>query len=211
MMRTLHLLVEGDGDKEAAPILLRRLLHEEHQRYDWLVGPKHVMKVHGLAKLRNELPKYMEHLRGKSCAGAMILLDLEDQLPCQEAPALAEAIAGLQPLPFPVVVVFAYREYESWFLAGLPSIAAQSSLFAADLTYPNDPEAKRGAKEELTKRMPATVKYNAVLHQAKFTDYLSFEQARRAPSFRRLERALAELLTAVDAGVGAGMVSPRQR
>ena len=170
------------------------------------------MKVGSLAKLRGRLASYIEHLRGKSfCYGALILLDLEDQLPCEEAPALAETIAALRPLPFPIVVVFAHKEYESWFLAGLTSIAAGSGLFPEGLTYPNDPEAKRGAKEELDKRMPATVKYKEVLHQAEFTKLLSFAEARRAPSFRRLERALAELLAAVDGGIGAGVVSPRQR
>nr|GFB77492.1 hypothetical protein [Tanacetum cinerariifolium] len=121
LMPTLQLLVEGEGDMQAAPVLLRRLLHEEHQRYDWQVDPKHTMKVWGLHKLRQNLPKFIEHLRGKSCDGAMILLDLEDQLPCQEAPALAEEIAALQSLPFPVVIVFACREYEAWFLAGIAS------------------------------------------------------------------------------------------
>ena len=128
-MKALHLLVEGAGDEQAAPVLLRRLLHEEHRRYDWLVDSKHVMKVGSLAKLRGRLSNYIEHLRGKpSCHGALILLDLEDQLPCAEAPALAEEIAALRPLPFPVAVVFAYREYESWFLAGLAGISAVSPL-----------------------------------------------------------------------------------
>jgi hypothetical protein len=136
-MRTLHLLVEGEGDMQAAPVLLRRLLHEEHGRYDWLVDRKHVMKVWGLAKLRSKLADFMEHLRGKSCDGALILLDLEDQLPCEEGPALAAEIAALQPLPFPVAVVFAYKEYEAWFLAGISSIATQSPHFANELTYPN--------------------------------------------------------------------------
>lgn len=211
-MHTLHLLVEGEGDMQAAPILLRRLLQEKLGRYDWQVDPKHTMKVWGLAKLRGRLSDYIEHLRNKpACHGAMILLDLEDQLPCEEAPALAEEIAALQPLPFPVVVVFACREFESWFLASLESIANGSELFTNGLTYPNDPEAKRGAKEELDKRMPPLVKYKEVLHQAEFTKLLSFEQARRAPSFRRLERALGELLTAGDAGGGAGVISPRKR
>ena len=197
---------------QAAPILLRRLLQEQHGRYDWQVDPKHTMKVRGLAKLRSRLSDFIEHLRSKpSCHGAMILLDLEDQLPCEEGPALAEEIAALQSLPFPVVVVFAYREYESWFLAGLESIANDSALFPNGTTYPNDPEAKRGAKEELDKRMPALVKYKEVLHQAEFTRLLRFEEARRAPSFRRLERALGELLAAVDADGGAGVVSPRKR
>ena len=210
-MPTLQLLVEGEGDMQAAPVLLRRLLHEEHQRYDWQVDPKHTMKVWGLHKLRQNLPKFIEHLRGKSCDGAMILLDLEDQLPCQEAPALAEAIATLQPLPFPVVIVFACREYEAWFLAGIASIAARSAYFADDLRYPQDPEAKRGAKEWLDKQMPPTVKYKEVLHQEQFTRLLDFEQARRAPSFQRLEHALQELLDVVDTEAGAGVVSPRRR
>lgn len=195
---------------EAAPVLLRRLLHEEHQRYDWQVDPKHTMKVWGLHKLRQNLPKFIEHLRGKACDGAMILLDLEDQLPCQEAPALAEEIAALQPLPFPVVIVFACREYEAWFLAGITSIAARSTHFAAGLTYPADPEAKRGAKEWLAKHMPSTIKYKEVLHQEHFTRLLDFAQARRAASFQRLERALQELLAAVDTASGAGVVSPRR-
>ena len=210
-MPTLQLLVEGEGDMQAAPVLLRRLLHEEHQRYDWQVDPKHTMKVWGLHKLRQNLPTFIEHLRGKTCDGAMILLDLEDQLPCEEAPALAEEIAALQPLPFPVVIVFACREYEAWFLAGIASIAAKSAYFANALTYPHDPEAKRGAKEWLAKQLPATVKYKEVPHQEQFTRLLDFGQARRALSFRRLERALQELLVAVDVQAGAGVVSPRQR
>ena len=64
-MQTLHLLVEGEGDMKAAPILLRRLLHEKHARYDWQVDPKHTMKVWGLAKLRSRLSDYIEHLRNK--------------------------------------------------------------------------------------------------------------------------------------------------
>jgi len=196
---------------QAAPVLLRRLLHEEHQRYDWQVDPKHTMKVWGLHKLRQNLPKFVEHLRGKACDGAMILLDLEDQLPCEEAPALADEIAALQPLPFPVVIVFACREYEAWFLAGIASIAGKSLYFADGLTYPHDPEAKRGAKEWLDKQMPPTVKYKEVLHQEQFTRLLDFEQTRRALSFQRLERALRELLDAVDAAAGAGVVSPRRR
>ena len=210
-MRKLHLLVEGAGDAQAAPVLLRRLLREEHGRHDWLVESKHVMQVHNLARLQKDLYKYIEHLRGKDCDGAMILLDLDDQLPCEEAPALAESIAALQPLPFPVVVVFACKEYEAWFLASIASIAARTTLFADTLTYPNDPEGKRGAKEWLDKQMPATTKYKEVLHQAEFTQWLDFTQARRAPSFCRLERALQELLTAVDAEAGAGVVSPRRR
>jgi len=210
-MPILQLLVEGEGDRQAAPVLLRRLLHEEHQRYDWQVAPKHTMKVWGLHKLRQNLPEFIEHLRGKTCHGAMILLDLEDQLPCGEAPALAEEIARLQPLPFPIVIVFACKEYEAWFLAGIASIAAHSAYFADNLTYPNDPEDKRGAKEWLDKQMPATVKYKEVLHQEQFTRFLNFAQARRASSFQRLERALQQLLDAVDAETGEGMVSPRRR
>ena len=213
-MRTLHLLVEGPGDRQAAPLLLRRLLHEQHRRHDWLVEPKHVMEVGGLPKLRRRLPDFIGHLRGKACDGALILLDLDDQpggqplLPCQEGPALAAEIAALQPLPFPVVVVFAYREYEAWLLASLASITGRSPHFPRPLAYPGNPEGKRDAKGELDKRMPPLLKYKEVLHQAEFTRLLDVEQARQAPSFRRLERALSELLAAVDTGTGHGLVSP---
>lgn len=205
------MLVEGPGDQEAVPVLIGRLLREEKQRFDWLAEKKHVMKVHGLERLRKELTAYMEHLRGKpACDGALVLLDLEDELPCEAAPRLAAEIAACE-LPFPVVIVFAYREYEAWFLAGLPSIAASTALLPDGLTYLADPEAKRGVKEWLSNQMPRGRKYEPTQHQALFTRSLDFQQARQAPSFRRLERALDELLNAVDAGIGAGMVSPLKK
>ena len=210
-MRTLYLLVEGPGDRHAAPWLLRRLLHEEFQCYNWLVDAKHVMEVGGLSKLRKRLSDYIEHLRGKPCDGALILLDLEDLLPCEEGPALAEEIAALRPLPFPLAVVFAYREFETWFLHSLSSIASQSPLFVDGAAYPGNPEGKRNAKKELEVRMPPLVKYNPMLHQAELTKLLDFAQARRSPSFQRLERALTELLTAVDTEAGAGFISPRKK
>lgn len=205
------MLVEGPGDQEAVPVLIGRLLREEKKRFDWLAEKKHVMKVHGLERLRKELPVYMEHLRGKpACDGALILLDLEDALPCEEAPRLAADIAACE-LPFPVGVVFAYREYEAWFLAGLPSVAASTTLLADGLTYQGDPEARRGVKEWLSSQMPRGRKYEPTQHQALFTRSLDFRQARQAPSFRRLERALDELLHAVDTGIGTGLVSPLKR
>ena len=139
---------------QAAPVLLRRLLHEEHQRYDWQVDPKHTMKVWGLHKLRQNLPKFIEHLRGKSCHGSIILLDLEDHLPCEEAPALAEEIARLQPLPFPVVIVFACKEYEAWFLAGIASIAAHSAYFADILLTPTTPRLSVALRNGWTSKCP---------------------------------------------------------
>lgn len=194
-MNHLVTLVEGPGDVAAVPVLLRKLLSES-QHYDWQPGD--VMRVGELPMLRKKLAQYAEALRikmnGGRCHGVLVLLDLDDGCPRNEAWALAAEFAAFG-LPYPVGVVFAHREYEEWLVASLPTVAPQTPLLPSDLLRNYPAEGKRGVKEWPTAQMPYATIYKETIHQEEFTQYLDSTLAQECRSFRRLLNALQEILT----------------
>jgi len=195
MKRVIIPLVEGQGDVAAVPVLLRKLL-KASGHYGWQPGPP--MRVGGLLKLRQNLARTAEALRIKLRAGeghaVLVLLDLDrDGCPRAEALALAAELAAFG-LPGPVAVVLAYREYEEWLVASLPSIAPTTPLLPDALRRDYPAESKPGVKEWLTRQMPAGFIYRETIHQEAFSQHLSPELARECRSFQRLEHAIEELL-----------------
>ena len=100
----------------------------------------------------------------------------------------------------PVAIVFAYREYEAWFLASMETIARDSgNSFRPDLVYQGDVETRRGVKEWLTHQMPLRQIYKPTLHQAGFTTLIDIDLAKqRSRSFRRLCHAVEEIVHESD-------------
>jgi hypothetical protein len=129
------------------------------------------------------------HKRFQDCAAVLILVDLDDGCPRNEAPLLAKRIRDMEP-PFSVVVVCATREYEAWFLASLETIHPGH-------TYPGDPESVRDAKGWLRREFG----YRERRDQAHYTQALDVTLAReRSRSFRRLYHAFEELVSARESG-----------
>ena len=89
--------------------------------------------------------------------------------------------------------MIAKREYEAWFLAAARSLAGQRGL-AEQLDPPVDAESVQGAKEWLTARMAADQSYSPTRHQSAYSDLISLSEARKARSFRKLEKELGRLL-----------------
>ena len=205
MMRALISLVEGEGDEDALPTLLTKILHDLGQ-WNWYVGETIV--VRSLGKLHKNLAQYMRHAVNKNnCSAILISLDLDDGCPKEEAIKLAERIAPLG-LAQPVAIVFAYREYDAWFLASLPTIAGHHDL-PKNLVYEGEVETKRDVKGWLTKQMNKGIGYNPILHQKKFSSLIDIEQGyERSRSFRRLYDGVADLLDVAEKGE-RGYVSPQ--
>lgn len=192
-MIELAVIVEGHGDVEAVPILLRRMLAE--------IAPSQIVKIHRpirVPRMRVVKPRELERAIELACAllrgeGAiLVLLDADDDCPKQLAPHLlarAEEVAG----PLPVSTVLATREFESWFLAAAASLAGCRGL-PAPLVPPESPESIRGAKEWLRERMPSARGYSETLDQPALAATFDLEAARRgAPSFAKLHRDLLRL------------------
>lgn len=190
-MKRLLAVVEGEGEVAAVPALLARVF-QHHERYDWFVDERRTMKVGALAAFRKNIDKYSRYLRIQAPDAVLIVLDLDDGCPMNEAVELASALR-LHGLPFPVSIVLAHREYEAWFLASLDSIAAEEPLLRGG-SYDGEPESPRDCKGRLSAIMPEGQIYKPTLHQARFTRVLNIDAALAGSrSFRRLVHAVEEV------------------
>jgi hypothetical protein len=197
--------VEGEGDEQAVPLLLDRVLLRIGE-YGW--NTKRTIRVGNIGKFRKRLDDYLSYVRkDPDCSAALVLLDLDDGCPLAEATKLATEIRAYD-LPFPTAVVFAHREYEAWFLASIWSISFHTDLLPSGLKYMDEPEEIRGAKGWINQQMGLAKKYKETIHQQEFTRSLSFRRAyMHSRSFRRLCSAVNQLVQ--HSGNGKrGIVTP---
>lgn len=209
MNEAIYLIVEGDGEVEAAPELVRRLLYEKFQRFDLKLNRPY--NAHGCDNLEKYLENFLELARrAPDCKGVVILRDAErEHQACP--PALAQALArraqSLQ-LSFPVVVVCANCEYESWFIASLHTI--NKGYLREETVYESDPEQECGAKGWLSRHRPEGLAYKETLDQVRLTTLLDIPHTiEHSRSFRRMAHAVEELLWAIDSQ--SSVVTPNDR
>jgi len=125
--------------------------------------------------------------------------------PVEMATDFAQRILALG-VRFPVVIVIAKCEYETWFLASLETIAGVlldgGYALPADLVYPDEVENRVGVKGWLTRQFPQGRIYKETIHQASMTKLLDPERIRqRSRSFRRFCHALEQAVEAIDQGL----------
>lgn len=193
-MRQIVPIVESYGDVQAVPFLLRRILQERFQVFDWQVArPK---KADSLAAFTNKLSNFLQYaFLEPSCGAVLILFDLDDGCPKESASQLAQRLRA-EYCRAPVAVVLAHREFESWFLASAETLAGKFDLSEA-LTYPDEVEIRRDAKGWLTEQMPPGMTYKETFHQEKMVARLDLALAyQRSRSFRRLVHALEQIIRA---------------
>lgn len=178
-------IVEGHGEIEAVPLLIRRIVTERSSAICPLVNPPIRIKAGSFLRDPEYFRKYIQMAAAKAAQSegvVLILLDCEDDCPATLGPQLlANAMTVRSDVPY--AVVLAHREYETWFLAAAESLRGCAGL-PVDLAPPADPERIRGAKEWLGKRMPHP--YDPIIHQAAFTATFDLGQAMTVSSFARL-------------------------
>lgn len=201
MNDTIYLIVEGDGEEEAAPVLARHLLYEYFQRFDFTFK---AYNAHGNSNIIS--PRRLEKIlevtrRTEGCVGVIVLLDAEREH-CDCPPDWAYNLASrakVLDLQFPVAVVCACCEYESWFLWNLHTPI--QNWLRPGISYEGDPEAECGAKGWLSRHMLSGNVYKETRDQAKMTGHLDIlHTMERSRSFRRMAHAVEELLNAIDSG-----------
>jgi hypothetical protein len=184
------LIVEGHADVYALPLLLRRLIQ--------LLDPQ--LQVSVLDPLRlprgqmvkdGELRRAVELMARKVGPEGRILivLDADDDLPCQLGPRLLTMARTHRP-DRDISVVVATREYETWFLSAAESLRGQRGL-PLDLEAPSHPEGIKGAKEWLGQRMADG--YTETIDQPALTMLFDLVAARRSDSFDKLVREVGRL------------------
>lgn len=188
-------IVEGHGECEAVPILIRRIAQ--------MIDPGFVPKV--LPPLRvpatrllkeGEVERSIElaarKLEGRGGILIVVDCDWEDCCPAEQGPVLLKrAIVARSDLS--IAVIFAKREFEAWFLAAAESLRGQCGL-PDNLEPPQDPEAVRGAKEWLSNRMARDRSYAETTDQPALAAIFDMEAARRADSFDKCYREVKNIL-----------------
>ena len=192
-------IVEGQGDVEAFPVLLRKLLQLRYHRYEVEVAePK---KAGGSGKLVKELERYLLYAATTpGCGSILVLRDADDKCPRALAKDLASRSKALR-LNKPTAIVCAKREYEAWFLASLETIRGKARI-SGTASFTGDIESLSDVKGWLGGQMPPGRTYKETVDQARLTSLIDLSLAyANSRSFRRLCHAVEQLLDAMDSGL----------
>lgn len=187
-------VVEGHGEVEAVPILLRRIFERE-RRFDIEIGRPFRVKRHRVVKT-GELERSLTlAIRSRRADAAIVLLDSDDDCPVELADALgarADAAAFQN-----VSVVCACREFEAWFLAAKRSLRGKCEI-RVDADCIPEAENLRDAKGRITANMEGGRRYLEVDDQPRLAAAVDLDLAEgKARSFRKLCDELRKLLDAV--------------
>jgi hypothetical protein len=192
-------VVEGHGEVEAVPMLIRRIAQS--------IDPPAIVDVRSPVRASRytlikpgQIERAVDLAARKVGTGGrvLVLVDADTDLPCVIGPELLRRAQSAR-TDRTVGVVVAKCEFEAWFLAAAHSLRGKRGL-PVDLEPPPDPEAVRGAKEWLSRHMGR--KYSATLDQPAFTRDFDLTTARRATSFDKCFREIVRLVAPPAANTG---------
>lgn len=179
-------IVEGDGEVQALPVLLRRV-------GQWLT-PESYVEVPTPIRVRrdrfiNRPEEFVRHIKlaAAKCGDdgwILILLDADDDCPAELGQQLLARAAAVAPHRH-ISVVLANKEYEAWFIASCTSLHG-CRTFSYTGPHNFDPEGIRDAKGWMRARMGCGT-YRELTDQAGFSAQMDLHSAReRSRSFRKL-------------------------
>lgn len=193
-MNTLRIIpiVEGHGELDAVRILLTRTVQE-------LLGGPYPLVLAPIRQPRSKLIAKPGELERAVSLGALklrqrsseferglvlLLLDADDDRPCELAPRL---LARMRREDVETACVLANPEYETWFVAAAPSL---SRYLLLDEAPADDPEARRLKKGWIERRFIGGV-YSPPVDQPRLTAAMDLALCRKtSPSFDKLCREL---------------------
>ena len=193
-------IVEGQGEENAVPGLVRRILRERLCRYD--ISRLNAIPAKGKANLLSKFERLIGYALQKNCDAILVLVDADGECPLEESAELAERAAALN-LTIPVAIVYANSEYETWFICSLSEENGEGIRvrlgIPESVIAPDNAESIRGAKEWLINNMPRDMKYQETENQENLTYHIDMNLTHgNSRSFRRLCHAVEELVHAID-------------
>jgi hypothetical protein len=185
-------VVEGHGEVDAVPSLVRRIVFHQDPRIEVPPAkPVRIPKSKLLVKGELERAVRLALLNNNRQGPVIVIIDADDHCPAELGPSLklrATSVAN----GLPVSVILPQREFETWFLTAAASLGGKRGLIP-DITPPDNPESIQGAKEWLRRHMTEGRTYSETLDQAALVHAMDFQQARRSRSFDRCWREVARV------------------
>ena len=192
-MRRIVTIVEGHGEVDAVPILLRRIAQRVSPTIALDVPrPIRVKRTRILQAGELERAVALAAQRAKENGCILLLLDANGECPAELGPRILKRATAARPDRH-LRVVLAKMEFEAWFLAAAPSLAGRRGIDEG-IARPPDPEAIRDAKGWLSASLPPGQPYRETLHQAAFAATFDLDAARSASSFDKLWRDVSSLV-----------------
>lgn len=186
-------IVEGYGDVEAFPVLLRKL-GRECGRHDISINRPLRRKRSEFTQEGSLRASIRLALLQPRCDSILILFDGDgkDDCPKTMGPEILKW-ARQEARHTPCAVAIAFKEYEAWLLAAVESLRGTRGIKDDADPHPA-PESPRDAKGELERRMVPGRSYSATADQAALTARFDMAMAfSRCRSFRHLVKAYGDL------------------
>jgi hypothetical protein len=197
MSNSIVAIVEGPGEMEALPLLLRRLMIER-QSHQVVIQPP--INAHGLGNLtiENGLERFLKLAqRRPSCKAILVLVDADVDCAKQIARELADRARNHNPHIATAIVAAKYR-YENWFLASTETLGGKRGL-KEKLPIIINPDTVPDAKRWITNHKAPGRTYKETLDQAPMSQLIDLGLvSQRSRSFRRLVHAVDELLNSIS-------------
>lgn len=211
---TIVPIVEGQGERAAVPILIRRWLAFRRFR-NFEVEVRGPIRASGKGSLTAAhaaggdlgVELFVRYALLRIPDAILILLDADKDCPAKLGPSLLARARTVVAPGFPIGVVVANREYEAWFLAAFGSPSFRRGMAGANYTLTQksiprgmDVEAIPGCKSRVAEWIGID-RYEPTIHQPRLTEHLPFSAAmrRRSRSFRKLLDELERLTAAARA------------
>lgn len=197
--------MEGHGEIEAVPALVRRMAYE--------IAPQEIVQVESIRVPRHkliarttspsgqyrvnerEIGRVLSLARSKLAHEGLVLVlvDADDDCPAELSRCLDPFLLqdGLK-----TIFVAAKKEFEAWFLAAAVSLRGKRGL-SDSLTRPPDPEGIRGAKEWLEQNMASGRRYSPTLDQPALAALMDMGEARSSHSFARFYKKFRDWLVKI--------------
>lgn len=190
MISRLGVIVEGHGEVEALPVLLRRILAIEilppfRQPRSSLVAAGGLEDAVGFMRGRIR--------RNVGERGALlVVLDANGDPPCRMGPELLKRSAG-PAAGVPISIVLAKTEFEAWFLGALKSLRGVRGI-RQDAETMTDAENHSDAKGLLSDHMTPPRRYSPRVDQPALAAKFDIKEARRnCPSLDKFLRDVERL------------------
>jgi Domain of unknown function (DUF4276) len=187
-------IVEGHGEVQAVPILIRRIALTIDSALS--IDVKSPLRIPRSKLIQEkEVERAVEFAARKTggLGAVLILVDSDDDCPAELGPKLLDRARRIRS-DLPIGVVLAKREFEAWFLASAESLRGKRGL-PNDLSSPQDPESIRGAKEWIARRMTREATYSETVDQPALTASFDLQAAaQKSDSFDKCLREITRLI-----------------